>query len=773
MTAPAPRSEARLSDPVLTGEGLAMLSQAMLALRSTADLGTASAIAGSCVLSALEAADYRLLRMDARSGTLRCLDGTGVETPYLPEPEGPVEWSVRHELPCYQEDESAVPASREAGLWIEPPASLATVPLLSGSVVCGFLLVGWNLARPFPPGERLFLQTLGDGLALAFERAELRRQLETERQRVQELERRQNDGEETSSHLMSVVAHEIRSPLTAIKAYTEAMLDNLSNPHAPRERFLGIISDECDRLTRLVTDVLDLSRLEAGQRPLRLARSGLDGLIREVVSSLATAAKPRQIGFVVDVEPGLVAEVDPDLLRRLLANLIGNAIQCSPAQGKVRIAASARGDEWTCTVEDDGPGIPREDLPHVFERFFRARSAGDKENELNGLGLAISRGIAELHGGRIWVQAIEPRGTRFAFAFPLRQLASPRSRRISRQVWGRADLRELLNETVSMIAAAMDAEIVSFMLVDPDHGDLFIAASRGLEGQNLLGRRTTLRSGVAGSVAAWGRPLLVSNIETDRRFSRLNHPQYRTKSLLCVPLRVEGEVLGVLNVNNKNSGEAFNEDDLAVLTALVERVGSAVERACAHPESERVVREAVDAVRSITRLRRDSLLGGGRQVHLARATARELRLADPDVDLIGYVASVHDLGMSRLERQLSKPAALDDAEREAVATHPEISVEIIRPLEYLGTVRDIMLAHHERWDGRGYPRGLKGDEIHVGARILAVVDAYDSMIRGRPYRSPRRPSEAMDELLRGSGKQFDPAVVEAFARVIQREPERP
>ena len=366
-------SEARFPDPVLAGEGLAMLSQAMLALRSTADLGTASAIAGSCVLSALEAADYRLLRMDSRSGTLRCLDGTGVETPYLPEPEGPVEWVMRHEIPSFLDGQEPTPEGREAGLWIEPPVGLATVPLLSGSVVSGFLLVGWNGPHRFTPAERMFLQTLGDGLALAFERTELRRMLERERQRVHELERLQSDGEETSSHLMSVVAHEIRSPLTAIKAYTEAMLDNLSNPHAPRERFLGIISDECDRLTRLVTDVLDLSRLEAGQRPLRLARSGIEGLLKETVQSLAATARPRQIGFQVDVEAGLVAEVDPDLLRRLLANLIGNAIQFSPAQGKVRVHASVRGDEWTCTVEDDGPGIPREDLPHVFERFYRAR----------------------------------------------------------------------------------------------------------------------------------------------------------------------------------------------------------------------------------------------------------------------------------------------------------------------------------------------------------------------------------------------------------------
>jgi signal transduction histidine kinase/putative methionine-R-sulfoxide reductase with GAF domain len=769
---PTGEIEARLQDPVLTGEGLAMLAQAMLALRSTADLGTACAIAGSCALTALEASDYRLLRVDPRSGALRCLDGTGIETPYLPEPDGPVEWSMRHEMASFDEGLAEGMMSRESALWIQPPAALATVPLIAAGSVLGFLLIGFDEARGFGPGTRLFLQTLGDGLALALERAELRRQIEGERKRVAALEKRLSEDEETSSNLMSVVAHEIRSPLTAIKAYAEAMLENLSNPHAPRERFLGIINDECDRLTRLVSDILDLSRLEAGQRPLRLARFNLETLVRETLDGLMPAGRARQIRFGLDLEPGMVAEADPDLMRRLLINLVGNAVKYSPVGGEVKIHARPRGEDWVGYVQDHGPGIPAEDVPHVFERFFRARNTGGQEVEGSGLGLAIARGIVELHGGRIWVQSVEPQGTRFCFTLPLRQLASPRSRRIARTVWGRDDLRELFDQMVEMVAAAMDAEIVSFMLVDPEHGDLFIAASRGLEGQNLLGRRTTMRSGVAGSVAAWGRPLLVNNIETDRRFSRLNHPQYKTKSLLCVPLRVEGEVLGVLNVNNKISGDTFDDDDLSVLAALVERIGSAVERSCAHPDSERVVSATLEAIRSLTLLKRESLLGGHDSVRLARAIARELRLTDADVDLIGYVASIHDVGMTRIREKVHHPDPLDDAGREAVENHPQVSVDIIRPLEYLGTVRELVLGHHERWDGKGYPRGLHGDEIPVGARILAVVDAYVSMAEGRPYRPARRREEILAELQRESGHQFDPEVVDACLRVLDREPER-
>src|SRR5439155_18064476 len=126
---------------------------------------------------------------------------------------------------------------------------------------------------------------------------DLRGLLAGEHQRFAEIERRLSVDEEASSNLMSIVAHEIRTPLTAIKAYTEAMIDNLANPHAPRERFLGIINDECDRLTRLVSDILDLSRLEAGQRPLRLGRLNLQSLVHETLEGLEPVATARKVQF--------------------------------------------------------------------------------------------------------------------------------------------------------------------------------------------------------------------------------------------------------------------------------------------------------------------------------------------------------------------------------------------------------------------------------------------------------------------------------------------
>ena len=753
-------------EDVTPADSLSVLAQALLALRSTADLGTACAIAGASAVQLLGASDYRLLRLDPRTGALRAFDEAGSGTSYLAEQGGPVEHVMRFEAPIFEGGSGG--SGLETALWLQAPKAIATVPLMAGGAVQGVLLVAFDQPRVFNAADRLFLLTLADAVALTLERDDLRRALRDERHRAVRLERRIKESEEASSSLMSVVAHEIRTPLTAIKAYTEAMLDNLANPHAPRERFLGIINDECDRLTRLVSDILDLSRLEAGQRPLRLGRLNLQSLITETLEGLQPVASARKITFDVDVESTLLPEGDPDLLRRLFINLVGNAVKFSPISGRVTVQAKARGEDWLGVVQDEGPGIPAEELGRVFERFYRARQPGGQEVEGTGLGLAITRGIVELHGGRIWVQNVEPHGTRFCFNLPIRQLASTRARRIARLIWNRVDLRELFDHTVEMVAASMDADIVSLMLVDPDQGNLFIASSRGLEGQNLLSRRTSVRSGVAGSVAAWGQPLLVNNIETDRRFRRLNHPQYSTKSLLCAPLRVQGEVLGVFNVNNKNSGAAFDEDDLSVLAALIERVASAVERAISHPDSPRIVADSIAAVKTVTHLKRECLLGNHDVVRLTRSLGRELGLSETEVDLLGYVASIHDLGMTRIESR-TYPGPLDPAALEDLERHPEVSVEILRPLEYMAQVRDIILGHHERWAGGGYPQGLQGDAIPLGSRILAVVDAFDSMTRGRPYRPPRTRAEAIDELKREAGGQFDPRVVEAFARVLERE----
>lgn len=756
----------------LPGEAVALLAEAVLALRTTSDLGVSWGIANANATRALGASDARLLRMDRRSGALFRFEESGVETPYLAEDGGPVEWVMRNDRPSFEDGTNAPNAARETLLWQQPPGALCTLPLVAGNALWGFLLVAFANPRTLPGPERRFLQALADALALALERADLVRALDEERTRVVTAERRLATAQEAASALMAIVAHELRSPLSSIKAYAETLGSNLDNPRAPRGRFLTIIDEECDRLASLVTDVHDLSRLESGECTLRLSTLSLAEFGREMCTALADAAARRKVTIVHENAGEARVEMDPDFTRRAVANLIENAIEFSPEGATVRVRFAVRGDEWSCSVTDDGPPPPAEDLALVFEGFYRARRQlpnGQPSHEGTRIGLAIARSIVQLHGGRMWAELPPEGGTRFSLAMPVRQVASSRARRTARQTVGRNDLSELFQAIVEMVAVTLETGIVSLVLVDPDRGDLFVAAAVGLAPQGVNGRRTTLRSGVAGAVAAWGRPVLVENIETDRRFRRLNHPQYQTKSLLCVPLRVEGEVIGVINANNKTSGESFDEDDLALLVMLAERVGSAIERACAYPDSGRVVEDALEAVRCMTRLKRDLALGGRREVKLVRAVARELGVPAADLDVIGYVASIHDVGMVRVTGETDGPGALNEAQRSVVSTHPAVSVAILRPLEYLGVVRELILSHHERWDGTGYPRGLAGEAIPLGARILAVVDAWQSLTVERPFRAARAPEDAVAELRREAGRQFDAEVVEALVRVLDRE----
>ena len=280
LTAPA-----GVPSPTHAGD-LHPLAAVLLALRSTRDAGTACAIAASCAAKALDASEYRLLRLDPRSGALRLMDDDGVETPYLAAVDGPVDRVLRCETPHYDPGGPGPVADREALLWSCAPQALAALPLYAAHHLFGCLLLAFQVPRTFGAEDRVLLQAVADALGLALQRAELNRLLDEERERRLELEGRQQADEESSSHLMGLVAHEIRTPLTAIKAYTESLLDTLDHPQAPRERFLGIINEECDRLSRLVTDILDLSRLESGQRPLRIQRIGLRSLWQEILENL-------------------------------------------------------------------------------------------------------------------------------------------------------------------------------------------------------------------------------------------------------------------------------------------------------------------------------------------------------------------------------------------------------------------------------------------------------------------------------------------------------
>ncbi len=216
---------------------------------------------------------------------------------------------------------------------------------------------------------------------------------------------------------ISNVSHELRTPLASLKALTETLRDGALEDPKAAQRFLGRIETEVDALTQMATELLELSRIESGQVPLEFKLAPAAGLLLSAADRMRAQAE--RAGLVLRVEaPESLPEVQADAprLEQVLVNLIHNAVKFTRPGGEVVLSAQVEGDFVRFAVRDSGVGIPEEDLPRIFERFYRvdrSRSGGG-----TGLGLSISRHLVEAHGGKIWAESVEGQGSMFYFTIP-------------------------------------------------------------------------------------------------------------------------------------------------------------------------------------------------------------------------------------------------------------------------------------------------------------------------------------------------------------------
>jgi signal transduction histidine kinase len=646
--------------------------------------------------------------------------------------------------------------------------SMVGFPLATGNQVMGAIYAGDFVPKTVSETHMRLLTVLSQQLSVAIEKSRLYDSLE---RKIRDLERNLEASQRANTlkaDFVNHVSHELRTPLTSIKAYVETLTTNAHDPNfTQRGEFLEIVNKETNRLIRIVNDILDVTKIEFGQRAM--SRTGLDlrAIVDDAVSVVSPALRDRGMRVAVEVPSELPRiEGDPDLLKQVFINLLSNAIKYSSRSTTITVGAREEAVNVVVFVADQGVGIPKDELGNVFDKYFRARSQRDSKLEGLGLGLAIVKNIVEQHGGVIRVDSVESKGTTFTFTLPREHCFNDLVGYIGELVDAREQLHEMLELIVRMIAELLAAKRVSLMLLDKDRSELFIKMSFGIEEWVVENTRVKLGEGIAGKVAATGEPLLIANIEENEVYTAPNSPQYETMSLLSVPLRVHDVVVGVINVNNKTSGQPFDTDDLSLLISFSERISRALERVRVVEDSHLFLQDTIEAFKRIldnqTKTRVIELA-----IDHAVKVARKLGLPEKDVSVIQYVASVHDIGMTEISDDLlNKTLNLTNEEMRVIQRHPERGAELIRPLEFVEQVSNIILYHHERWDGRGYPMGLKADEIPIGGRILAVIDAYQSMTIGRPYKQRLPVERAVQELFDCAGTQFDRAVVEAFASVL-------
>jgi len=291
--------------------------------------------------------------------------------------------------------------------------ALLAVPLIREERVIGAFLVGRKQPGEFSRETVELLTTFASQSALAIENARLFRQLE---QKSRELE----DASRHKSQFLANMSHELRTPLNAILGYTELIVDRVYGDVPGKiDEVLDRVQKSGRHLLGLINDVLDLSKIEAGQVALHLTDYSFGDVVQAVVGSVGSLAAEKHLELTVDVAPDLpMGRGDERRITQVLLNLVGNAIKFTD-KGRVTVRVSALDDAFLAAVADTGPGINKEDQERIFEEFQQSDGALAKGKTGTGLGLAIAKRIAELHGGRIWVESTLGEGSTFYLRIPV------------------------------------------------------------------------------------------------------------------------------------------------------------------------------------------------------------------------------------------------------------------------------------------------------------------------------------------------------------------
>ena len=343
------------------------------------------------------------------------------------------------------------------------------------------------------------------------------------------------------------------------------------------------------------------------------------------------------------------------------------------------------------------------------------------------------------------------------------------------------ELGNILNSTLEPIEvrkramqaaiSLMDCEVGSLLLFDKEKDELFFEVALGDKGEAVKEVRLKTGEGVAGWVAEHGVPLIVPDATKDVRHSMKVDEKsgFTTKSILCVPVMIKQKVIGVLQAINKLGNEPFSEEDLKLFQLLANQVAIAIENANLYEEIHTAFLEVSEALaQSIEK--RDPYTGGHtkRVLALSVAIAKNMNLNDVDMENLKIAAILHDIGKIGVEDNiLRKKEKLTEEEYKIMKKHPVVGSEIIGHIKQLKDVIPGMRYHHERADGKGYPEGLKGADIPLIARIISVADTFDAMTTKRPYHGALNDNEAIEEIKRCSGFQFDKDVVDAFLETCE------
>jgi len=325
---------------------------------------------------------------------------------------------------------------------------------------------------------------------------------------------------------------------------------------------------------------------------------------------------------------------------------------------------------------------------------------------------------------------------------------------------------QLITSIMRMTHDALGASASSLLLLDEKTQELYFKFADGPVGQQLKRLHISRQSGIAGWIVRNGKPLVVNNAERNSNFYKMidSATGFKTKSIIGVPIIVGDRVIGVIEVLNKADGTDFAKQDLKTMMEVAATTAMTIENVRMNANLLNSYKGTVDALVSLADAKETSGGGHSRRVsEYALTGAKELSLSKEEKRDIEYAAILHDIGkLSIPDSVLNKSEALTDEEWEMIRKHPTIGYNLLKGIPFLKVASKLILCHHERYDGKGYPQGIKSETLPIGARLIAVADAFDNMTTDHVYRKALTRQQAFAELYKHARSQFCPVAVKAF-----------
>ncbi|MEW6402885.1 MAG: HD domain-containing phosphohydrolase [Chloroflexota bacterium] len=339
-------------------------------------------------------------------------------------------------------------------------------------------------------------------------------------------------------------------------------------------------------------------------------------------------------------------------------------------------------------------------------------------------------------------------------------------------------LEAVLAQVMDALIALMQAER-GFLMLRNEADKLDVRVARGMAGADLEGEAFAFSRTIVQRVASSGQPVLTTDAQQDPRFGQeMSVISLHLRSILCVPLKIKDELIGVIYVDNRAHIGLFKDVDLELLSAFADQAAVAINNARLF-DGLQAANRSLEAANEELQIAYDATLKGWvraldlrdketkghtqRVSYLTRMLAEAVGFAGTDLEHITRGALLHDIGkMGIPDSILLKPGELTFDERERMKQHPVLAYEMLHPIQFLQPALDIPYCHHEKWDGTGYPRGLQGEAIPITARIFSIVDVWDALTSNRPYRKAMDHGEVRDYIRKQCGIFFDARIVDIF-----------